>query len=391
MENYYKILGVSEKASEDEIKNAYRSLAKKYHPDLNKDNKQHAEKKFKEVSAAYDTLSNKDKRAAYDFQLKNPGFSGMGGRGGSGAGARGGQGFGGGGFGGFQGFGFSDSIFEDIFSTFGFSTGGGGTRKAVGADLNFNLTITFEEAAFGAVKEVQIKKQTLCGTCKGTGAKGGTSFNSCASCGGKGKRQATQQTPFGTFSSVVDCPPCKGTGKIIKESCTACKGKGKDKKAHILKVTIPAGVDHGQVLTLRGEGDQETGGPGNVNIVLSVAPHPTFKRKGADLHLDMPVTFIQAALGDKLKVDNIDGTALTLDIKEGTQPGTEYRFKGKGIKHLRNDNKGDVYITISVDIPTNLTAEQKEILQNLQSKIEPSQYKKQKGFFEKIKDAFKKK
>lgn len=344
--DYYEVLGVDRNASSDEIKRAYRKLAKQYHPDVNTGDKDAAAEKFKEVSEAYEVLSDEDKRRQYDT-FGHAAFDGS---------------RGGGGFGGFDmsGFGFGD-IFESFF--------GGGRSSARrygpvrGADLRMELRITFEEAAFGVTREVTINKDVTCEACSGSGAKKGTQPVTCTACGGTGQIRQHHSSVFGSFVNVSDCPSCGGRGSIIKEPCDACGGRGIQNKPRTIKINIPPGIDDGQVITLRGEGaaGERGGDPGDLQIFIGVAPHKYFKRDGYDLYLDMTVSFVEAALGAELSVPTLEGTA-KLKMGAGTQTGTMFRLKDKGITYLRSSRKGSLYVRVNIEVPEKLTEKQKSLL-----------------------------
>lgn len=374
--DYYGILGVQKGASESEIKSAYRNLAKKYHPDkfstAPESERKAAEDKFKDISHAYSVLSDKEKRANYDNYGSEDGPMG--------------GGFGGaGGFGGFSG-GFDD-IFSDIFSAFG-----GGSRSRArsasvdGDDITINLVLSFKEAAFGCEKEITINRTEECPECKGTGAKDGTSYTTCSKCGGSGSVSSVQNTPFGQIRNTRVCDNCRGTGKVITENCTKCGGKGYQKQRRTVKINVPAGVDNGQMMTYYNEGEagRNGGRKGNLIIVLSVKSHEIFKRRGHDLYIDFPISFMQAALGAKVDVPTLT-TPVEYNIPEGTQTGTVFKIKGKGIKVLKKDSYGDLYVTVTVETPKNLTQRQKELLSALATSMLPTQNPKQKGFYDTLK------
>lgn len=367
--SFYEVLGVSKDASQDEIKSAYRKLARQYHPDLHPGDEE-AANKFKEVSEAYETLSDPQKRAAYD----NPSpFGDFGGDGGGFSGFSGFSGFGGSGGG---------SIFDSIFDMFGGGSGsrnGGRAAENIGDDITVNVTLTFEEAAFGAQKEVTITRKEPCKSCNGTGAKDGTKFKQCGTCGGTGRIKQAQETPFGRIVSERVCPSCRGTGKIIEETCPDCGGRGMTRKSVTLKVNIPAGVETGQVMTVRGEGEKVANGtPGNLQLIINVLPHKVFKRSGSDLYVELPVTFIQAALGEKVKVPTLKGTELEFGLSEGVKSGTVLKLKGRGITTKRGT--GDMYVTVIVDLPKKLTKDQKAKIKALEAELKPEQFDEVKVF-----------
>ena len=332
--DYYEVLGVDKTADEATIKRAFRQQAKKYHPDLNPGDKD-AEEKFKEVNEAYQILSDPQKRQQYDqFGFDGPQ-----------AGFGGGAGYGD--FGGFGGF-------EDIFSSFF----GGGARQAnpnaprQGDDLRMDVTISFEEAARGCEKEVNVVRDETCENCGGTGAKPGTKPTTCSTCHGTGQVTQVRNTAFGRIQNVTTCPNCHGTGKVISDPCPKCNGRGKKRTSRRRTVKIPAGIDNGQVLTIRGQGGAgENGGPsGDLLIVVNVRPHKLFKRRDYDLYLELPITFTQATLGAEVDVPTLD-KPVKYNIPEGTQPGTVFRIKGAGIPYLRGTGKGDLYVTAQVGVP----------------------------------------
>ena len=357
--DYYEVLGVEKTATDEELKKAYRKLAKKYHPDANPDNKEEAEAKFKELNEAYEVLSDKQKRSMYD----QFGHSGPNGYANDFSGFSGFDGF----SGGFNGAGV-DFDLNDIFSSF---FGGGGRRTnrngpVRGRDLKVHVEITFEEAAFGVSKEIVINRDEQCDTCKGTGSKPGTSAETCKVCGGRGTIATMQNTIFGSFQSSRTCDNCGGTGKVISSPCTECKGRGTVKKQRRIKVSIPAGIDNGQVISLNGEGEPglRGGGPGNLYITVSVKKHAIFTRKGDSIFCDVHVTFPQAALGAIIDVPTLSGVE-KFDLAEGTQTGSIFTLKGKGIKNINGRGIGDLYFTVIVDTPKRLNTEQRELIKKL--------------------------
>lgn len=376
--DYYEVLGVNKGTSEDDIKKAYRKLAKQYHPDMNQGNKD-AEAKFKEVNEAYEVLSDKEKKAKYD-QFGHAGVdpNGFGGAGG--------------GFGGFEG-GFGD--FGDIFDMFFGGSGFGGSssrRKAgpqKGADLKYELEIDFVEAAFGVKKDIQVTRNETCTDCHGTGAKTGSGVENCKACGGTGEIRYTQSTVFGRVVNVRPCEQCHGEGKIIKEPCQTCSGRGSVRKTRKIKLDIPAGVDNGSVMPLRGEGEPGVkGGPnGDLYIYIRVKPHKLFKREGTNLYCEIPISFAQAALGDEINIETLDGEAKYM-IPEGTQTGTTFKLKGKGIPGLRSNARGDLYFTVKVSVPKKLNDQQRELLRSFAEASGEHLSGQEKSFFDKVKDAF---
>ena len=371
MENkrdYYEVLGVSKDASDEELKKASRSLAKKYHPDMNKDDKD-AERKFKEVNEAYSVLSDAQKRSAYD-NYGHSAFDGTAGAGGAGYGT-----------GGFGGFGDFSDIFDSIFGGFG---GGGSSRRngpKKGRDLQYNVTIDLEDAFSGIKREITISRDEACSKCNGTGARPGSDVKTCPRCGGTGQVQQVQQTAFGRFANVTTCPECGGKGKIVTEPCDACRGRGRVHKQRKINVTIPAGIDDGQYIVLRGEGEAgENGGPnGDVYVVVSIRRHKKFIRQGADLLYNTKISFAQAALGDEIIVPTLDGD-VKYNIPAGTQTGTTFRLKAKGMPRPKSKARGDMLVTATIEVPKNLTEKQKELLREFDGMIE----KKKEGIFDKI-------
>lgn len=349
--DYYEVLGVKKGASEDELKKAYRKLAKENHPDLHPGDKE-CEARFKEINEAYEVLSDPDKRAKYD-QFGHAAFDPS-------------QGFGGGGFGGFEGFGGFGDIFSDIFGG-GFGFGGGGGRNPnaprKGDNLRATVNIKFEEAAFGVKKDVFVSKIEQCHDCKGTGCAEGTTAEVCPDCKGTGTVMSTKRTPFGMVQSSEQCPKCKGRGKIIHSPCKTCRGIGSVRRQHKVSVSIPAGIDDGQTISLKGQGNAGlNGGPaGDLLITVLVQPHARFERDGASILLDQEISFSQAALGAEVEVPTLDGK-VKLNIPEGTQSGTTFRLKGKGVPFLRNGGRGDQFVTVNVAVPRSMTSTQKNAL-----------------------------
>lgn len=372
--DYYEVLGIDKNADEATIKRAFRQQAKKNHPDLNPGDKE-AEERFKEVNEAYQVLSDPQKKAQYD----QFGFDGP--QGGFGGGYGDFSGFGGAGFGGF----------EDIFSSFF----GGGARQAnpnaprQGDDLRMDVTISFEEAAKGCEKEVNVVRDETCENCGGTGAKPGTKPTTCPDCHGTGQVTQIRNTAFGRIQNVTTCPKCRGTGKIVSDPCPKCNGRGKKRTSRRRTVKIPAGIDNGQVLTIRGQGGAgENGGPnGDLLIVVNVRPHKLFKRRDYDMYLDLPITFTQAALGAEVDIPTLD-KPVKYNIPEGTQPGTVFRIKGEGIPYLRGSGKGDLYVTAKVEVPRKLSDHQKELLRQFDGESTGNEYQEKKNFFERLRDAF---
>ena len=380
--DFYEVLGVDRSASDDELKKAYRKAAKKYHPDLNPGDKE-AEARFKEVNEAYEILSDQEKRSRYDqfgHAGVDPNYS---------AGGYGGGGFGGG-FGGFGDFGDIGDIFSSIF---GGGFGGGRANPNAprrGGDVTTSVTISFEEAAKGCKKKVKVTSIDGCTDCHGTGAADGTTPKSCPTCHGTGHVKVVQRTPFGQMQTQRPCDQCRGSGKIIEKPCRTCGGKGKVRRTREEEINIPAGIDDSQILVVRGKGDAGiNGGPaGDLNISVNVRPHPVFERDGTDVYCEIPITFVQAALGAEIQVPTLDGKA-NLKIREGTQPGDKFRLKGKGIVRTNSTYRGDQYVIITVEVPKDLTKAQKAILTNFEAKTTENNYAKRRSFFEKVKDAFK--
>ncbi len=379
--DYYEVLGLKKGAGDDEIKKAFRKMAMKYHPDKNPGDKE-AEEKFKEINEAYSVLSDPDKKSKYD----RFGFAGVDPN----------AGFGGGGAGGFGGFGGAGG-FDDIFDMFGGMFGGGfgggqqrrnnGPKK--GRDLQKAITITFEEAAFGCKKELEINKYVACPTCKGEGTKPGTSKKTCPKCGGSGQISQMQRTPFGQFQSVTQCDQCGGTGQINETPCEDCKGTGKVRKTVKISVDIPGGVDNESVIPIRGQGEPGVnGGPnGDLYIVISVKPHKVFKRNGSDLYLEIPISFDQAALGAEIIVPTLEGK-VSYKVPAGTQPGTTFRLKGKGVRNPRNDRMGDLYVKVNLEVPTKLNHKQKKAIEEMGKAVTEDCYQKKSTFADKMRELF---
>lgn len=376
-QDYYELLGVDRSASDDEIKKAYRKMAKKYHPDLNPNNAE-AEKKFKAVNEAYEVLSDSQKKARYDQY----GHAGVDPNFGAGAGA---------GAGGFGGFDFGD--IGDIFGSF-FGGGFGGGRENPNAprrgnDTGTTLYLSFEEAAKGCKKKINVTRVETCSDCSGSGAEKGSTPKTCPNCQGRGRVTITQRTPFGTMQTQQVCSQCGGKGKIIDKPCRTCAGKGRIRKNKEQEVTVPAGIGDGQVLNLRGAGDAGVnGGPsGDLRINISIRPHPIFTRDGYDVFCEIPITFAQAALGAEVIVPTIDGK-VKINIHEGTQPGDEIKLKNKGIERLNSIGRGDQYVKVAVEVPKNLTAKQKTLLKEFDRTTDEKNYKKRNSFFDKVKEFF---
>lgn len=372
--DYYEVLGVSRGASEDEIKKAYKKMARKYHPDLNPGDKT-AEEKFKEVNEAYEVLSDADKKARYD-QYGHAGVD---------------PNFGAGGFGGgFDGsFDFGD--LGDIFGSF-FGGGFGGGRRTNpnapqrGESIRMSIAISFEEAAFGCEKAVTVERYETCDTCHGNGCAPGTSPEVCPDCHGTGTVQVRRQTPMGVFATSSPCPKCGGKGRIIHQPCKDCRGSGMVRKKKTIQASIPAGIDNGQTISIRGQGNAgKNGGPaGDLLITITVRPHELFRREGTSVLCEAPITFTQAVLGADLEIPTIDGK-VKYTLPEGTQSGTTFRLKGKGIPSINGRGRGDQYVTVYIETPKNLNKEQKEALKKFAETMGESNYEEQKKFFKKFK------
>ena len=366
--DFYEVLGLEKSASDDDIKRAYRKLAKQYHPDLNPGDKT-AEEKFKEIGEAYEVLSDAQKKQLYDTYGHagvDPNYGG-----------------GGGGFGGFDDFGgFGDigSIFESFF-------GGGGSRRtgpARGESIRAAVVLTFEEAAFGCKKTVGISRVEPCSSCEGTGAESGSTAERCSTCGGAGQVRTTRRTPLGNMASTETCPACYGKGKIIKNPCKSCGGEGRLRQSRSIDINIPAGIDDGQTISLRSEGHAgKNGGPsGDLLVTVQIRQHEIFRREGTSVLCDINVSFVEAALGAELEVTTLDGK-VKYTMPEGTQTGTTFRLRGKGIVRLNTSTRGDQFVRVNVEIPKTLTARQREILQEYAAEIGVSTPEKKKGFFDK--------
>lgn len=367
--DYYEVLGVDKNASAEDIKKAYRKLAKECHPDLHPNDKQ-AEERFKELNEANEVLSDPEKRARYDqfgFDGPQAGFGG-----------------GAGGFD-FSGFGGMGDIFDQLF---GGGMGGARTRNAPtqGNDLRYDLRISFEEAAFGCEKSFEFMRNENCDTCHGSGAKPGTQPKTCPTCKGTGQVRVSG----GFMVTVRTCQTCGGTGKVITDKCTACGGSGRLRRRRTASVKVPAGIDNGQTIVMNGQGEPgRNGGPnGDLYIQITVRPHKLFKRDGTNLHLDLPISFTQAALGADIEVPTLGGGKTTFHIPEGTQNDAEFRIKGQGIQQLRSSYRGDLILHIRVEIPRRMTEKQKDLLRQFEEASSGKEYENRKSFLDKVKDLF---
>lgn len=369
MRNPYEVLGVSTNATAQEIKKAYRQLAKKYHPDLNNGSEE-AQEKLKEINEAYSILGNEENKAKYDMygeQAFDPNS----------------------GFGGFGGSGMGD-IFSDIFSDF---FGGSQYRNdpnapRKGEDIQINIDISFKDSVNGVEKEISFRRQENCQTCNGTGAKPGTEKKTCSNCGGSGQTRSTQSTPFGQFSTVNTCPKCNGTGEEIEHKCEDCDGKGKVWKNKKIKINIPSGVSNGDVLPVRGQGHagKNGGNPGDLYVLISVEEHEVFKRYGNDIFYELPISYTTAALGNEIEIPTLEGTT-KFTIPAGTQNDTRFKLDDEGMKDVRSGYKGDLYFDVKIIVPTKLNDNQKDLLKEY-AKVTGEEVKPEKNFFEKVKDWF---
>lgn len=373
--DYYEVLGIEKGASEEEIKKAYRKKARECHPDLHPDDPSYVEK-FKEVNEANEVLSDPEKRARYD-QYGHAGVD---------------PNYGGGeGFGGMGGFGDIGDILENIFGG-GFGFGGGSSRSNSanaprrGNDLQESVTLEFMEACTGKKVEIKVNRMCTCDSCKGSGADAGTTAEICPDCQGRGTVKSTQRTPFGAISSTKPCPHCSGKGKIIKNPCPKCRGLGRVRAQKIVPIDIPGGVQDGQTLRSSGNGDCGiNGGPsGDLLISVNVRPHPVFRREGYDVYCDVPITYTEAVLGGEITIPTIDGDE-KYTLSEGTQTGTVFRFKGKGVKKLNRNERGNQYVKVYVEVPKNLSKKQKDLLKQFESSLTEKNYTKRESFFEKLK------
>ncbi len=374
--DYYEVLGVSKGASDDELKKAFRKLAKQYHPDLHPGDKA-AEEKFKEINEAYEVLSDKDKRARYD----QFGHAGVDPNYGGGAGA-----------GGFGGFGDMGDIFDSIFSGFG---GFGGGRRADpnaprrGEDVKANVIIDFMDACKGKTVTVRVNRAQRCTACGGSGAEAGSAPKTCPDCNGRGTVRVTQRTPFGNIAQTTTCNRCHGKGKIVENPCKVCQGQGRIRGSVEKEIDVPAGVDDGQILRVAGEGSSGiNGGPnGDLHITVTVRPDPLFERDGYDVWTEIPLTYTQATLGDEITVPTVEGK-VTYKVPEGTQTGTVFRLRGKGIKKINRPDHGDHYVKVNIEVPKNLTKDQKQKLKEFEQSLSDKNYAKRSTFFDKLRSKF---
>lgn len=377
--DYYEVLGVEKGASDDDIKKAFRKMARQYHPDLHPDDKE-AEEKFKEINEAYEILSDKDKRAKYD----QFGFAGVDPNYGAGQG---------GGFSGFGGFGDMDDILNSFFggfSGFGSSRSSRPNAPRRGSDVSASVTIDFMEACSGVKKSIRLTRSEVCPDCNGSGAAAGSTPQTCPDCKGTGTVRVTQRTPFGNISQSSVCTRCGGKGKTVDKPCQTCSGRGQVKKTVNREIDIPAGVDDGQTLRIQGGGNAGANGGtnGDLHINVNVRPDPIFERDGYDVWTDVPLTYTQATLGAEIVVPTVDGK-VKYTVPEGTQAGTVFRLRGRGIKRLYRSDRGDHYVKVSVEIPKNLTKDQKSKLKAFEDSLTEKNYQKRQGFFDKLKEKFK--
>lgn len=377
--DFYEVLGISKGASDEEIKKAYRKMAKKYHPDLNKGDAT-AEQMFKDVNEAYSVLSDPQKKARYD-QFGHAGVDPS-----YGAGGAGGSGFG--------GFGGMDFDVSDIFSSFfGGGFGGGASRRNApiqGEDREVRVNLTFEEAVFGCSKDIKFNRIEKCEECSGTGAAKGTKPETCSACSGTGQVRVQQRTPFGVMQTQRPCDKCSGKGKVIKSPCSKCSGSGYVRKQKNFNVNIPAGIDNRQSITLRGQGDAgRNGGPnGDLYVTVTVAKHDIFSRDGTNIYFEAPITFAEAALGAKISIPTLEGTEEYI-IPEGTQPGTVFTLKNRGITEVHGSRRGTLSFRVNVEVPRNLSDKQKEMLKEFASTCSDKNNAQKKSFFDKLKDTLK--
>lgn len=372
-QDYYELLGVERGASDEDLKKAYRAMARKYHPDLHPDDPS-CQDKFKEITEAYEVLSDPEKRKVYD-QYGHAGID---------------QNFGAGGFGG----GFSSNV-DDILSELFGSMFGGSVRSSnpnmprQGRDVTESVTLSFMDACNGKKQDIQLHRMERCTSCDGSGAQKGTPIEVCRECQGRGTVKATQRTPFGMISQSKPCTRCGGKGKVVAHPCEQCRGAGRVRNTKTISVDIPAGIDDGQTLRVGGQGDAGVnGGPnGNLNVQIHVRPHPIFTRNGFDVQCNIPITYAQAVLGDEITVPTIDGN-VKYRINEGTQTGTKFRLRGKGIQFLQREGRGDQYVVVSVEVPKGLNKKQKELLEQFEASLTEKQYAKRQSFFEKLKEKF---
>ncbi|MBQ6614158.1 MAG: molecular chaperone DnaJ [Clostridia bacterium] len=380
--DYYEVLGVEKSAGASEIKKAYYKLAKKYHPDVNPGDAE-AEKKFKEINEAYAILSDDEKKAKYD-QYGHAAF----------------ENGGAGGYGGFEGFDFGD-IFSSFFGGgsggfggFGGGFGGGSSNRRNapmrGEDVYARITLTFEEAVHGCKKDVSFARVQKCSDCSGSGAKAGTTAETCKKCGGSGQMRVQQRTAFGVMQTMRTCDECRGSGKIIKDPCTNCRGTGYVKINKTVSVTIPAGIDHGQNISLSGMGNEgRNGGPaGDLIISVAVKPHEVFERDGYDIYCEVPINYWEAVLGDEIDIPTLEGKE-KYTIPEGTQTGTTFTLRGRGVNRVNSTIRGNLYITVKVDVPKNMNSKQKELLKELAESYGDKVSSKREHFFKKFSDLFK--